>query len=1420
MVNLDPTVPMGASPPISSERSQRAHETLVQRGAIAPPSTPGVLGSIGRFDVIALLGEGGMGLVYLAREQGSQAQVAIKIMKTEVSRDPREVRRFLAEARHMRGLSHPHILRVLDVLDRSEGPCYVMPYARGGSLRAHCRPGTPLPERRALSIAQQVAQALAYAHARGIIHRDIKPDNVLLDAGDQALLTDFGLVRTVFNDSMVDVTASHLEGTAPYMSPAVASGEAEDTRCDIYAFGALLYELLTGQPPYSGPTPQQVLDQVLKGPPPPIRSINPKASAALVTIAETCMARELRDRYASMDDVVADLNRVACGAKPLGRRQRRRYTRAAVVAGAAAVVVLAAGAIYRGVAAKRPSAAGLTDTAPAPAPPVAALDPKASTPSAYVKSVLRTFAREKRRQMQEMAAEEKIRIHPQFDRLFDGIEEGNPETVAAAWNWVSRRVGQYQRGPGDPELDPTLWNVAWAYVLETYGAWEQVTAWKPELLRIYGEDVSGSIPADAVFFGGTDAGRFVTTPFCDVVRSNRFIVITQNALADNSYMAYVRRCHGARLSLPAESEISAAFQTYAEEVVSGKRPRNPDVTVKDGKVSVSGALGVMAINGLIAQMIFDRNKARHAFFVEEGYAIPWMSPFLTPYGLVMKLNAEPPPITDEMAAADHRFWEEYEAKLCAVPAFASDLSAREAFGKLRSSIGGLYAARRRMSDAEKAFRQACRLAPGGREAAYRLAQEVLVAQGRFDEAIRVLEEHRAKLPQWVELSRQNPAMRYVLADEQKKVDDLIGSIRQQRQQRGQSGQPSLTAVAGDFTYTTNAAGQATVTGLTPVARRQVRVLVIPETLGGSPVTEIGARAFSACTRLTRVTIPGSVTNIGDQAFRNCSGLTELQMGPHVVRIGKSAFEWCNSLRNFAMPASVCEIGEQAFVCSAMTGLEFPDSLAPLRIRRGAFEGFSLLSRVSLPKRGLVLTAAFINCYGLRSIVVDPANRDYASTLDGVLFSRDGSEIVCCPGGKTGSYTIPDGVTRIGEGAFQGCINLSDVTIPASVTHVGKEAFVFCPRLTDVFFRGNAPSLANRGKARGVFDQTTNALVRYRPGTTGWGPEFGGRSTAVWGSPVTATAPAKAAGPRTAATADVMTPQQVEDLNIQMKGTLSGIGAILQKTNALLVITRVFPGSPAEKAGLKVGQAIAAINAVATASMALADAVNLIRGPKGTQVELAVVGPSATATQRVSVVRDIVSPSLATGRVLDGNVGLLTLPCFSEATPSAVADILKSFATNGVRGIVADLRGNGGGSLRSAADVAGLFVGKGPVLWLIRPATAEQVRPVHGTGSARWRGPLVVLVDGFTAVAAELFASAMQKSERAKVVGQKTYGKAVIESLWTQPYGSAMRIVEAHVLTATGEPIDGVGIRPDVVLDASLPREEALRKAVEALSAQL
>lgn len=307
----DPKDPSGFAPPVSAFTGP-VGELIAQR-LLSPPSRPGVLAMLDQFEILRIIGGGGMGVVLLARDSKANRDVAIKLIKSELVSDQQVVHRFLKEAGHLKRLRHINIVPVDEISERSEAPYFVMPYFAKGSLTSRIRPGYPLEKEAVLDIAMQVAEGLSFAHRSGIIHRDLKPANILVSENDRVCIADFGLARTVFNDTFVDVQSRQLEGTAPYMSPALAAGDAEDTRCDTYSFGALMYEMLTGQPPYKGKNTKEILNKILAGPPEPITTLNPQADRTLVAVAEKAMARELRDRYADMRDVVKDLEKIRDG---------------------------------------------------------------------------------------------------------------------------------------------------------------------------------------------------------------------------------------------------------------------------------------------------------------------------------------------------------------------------------------------------------------------------------------------------------------------------------------------------------------------------------------------------------------------------------------------------------------------------------------------------------------------------------------------------------------------------------------------------------------------------------------------------------------------------------------------------------------------------------------------------------------------------------------------------------------------------------------------------------------------------------------------------------------------------------------------------------------------------------------------------
>ncbi|MBN1268806.1 MAG: DUF2723 domain-containing protein [Kiritimatiellae bacterium] len=254
-------------------------------------------------------------------------------------------------------------------------------------------------------------------------------------------------------------------------------------------------------------------------------------------------------------------------------------------------------------------------------------------------------------------------------------------------------------------------------------------------------DYPPEMETNAIFFGGTDPGRFVPTYmiYSAKVRSDVYL-ITQNALADNTYMSVMRDLYGDTIWIPSQQDSNYAFQQYVQDVQAGRIPAGAAVSFQDGRVSVQGVQGVMMINGILARMIFEANKHKHAFYVEESYVIPWMYPYLEPHGLIMKINSEPmPSLTPEMVKNDRDFWDWYTRRLMGSSRFTRDVVARKTFSKLRSAIAGLYAARRMFDEAEHAFKQAIDLYPLSPEANFRLA-DVYMQLRRFADARVIIEE--------------------------------------------------------------------------------------------------------------------------------------------------------------------------------------------------------------------------------------------------------------------------------------------------------------------------------------------------------------------------------------------------------------------------------------------------------------------------------------------------------------------------------------------------------------------------------------------------------------------------------------------------------------------------------------------------------
>jgi serine/threonine-protein kinase len=250
-----------------------------------------------RYGVLRQLGAGGMATVYLAEDRKHRRQVAVKVLRPELAAALGH-ERFLREIEIAAGLSHPHILPLYDSGEADGVLYYVMPYVEGESLRDRIDREKQLPLDEALLLAREVADALSYAHTRGDIHRDIKPENILLQSG-HAVVADFGIARAISAAGGGRLTETGLAvGTTAYMSHEQVAGETDlDGRSDLYALGCVLYEMLAGQPPFTGPTLESVVHQHLAAEPRPITQLRPVVPAAVAGVVQRALAKNPADRF-------------------------------------------------------------------------------------------------------------------------------------------------------------------------------------------------------------------------------------------------------------------------------------------------------------------------------------------------------------------------------------------------------------------------------------------------------------------------------------------------------------------------------------------------------------------------------------------------------------------------------------------------------------------------------------------------------------------------------------------------------------------------------------------------------------------------------------------------------------------------------------------------------------------------------------------------------------------------------------------------------------------------------------------------------------------------------------------------------------------------------------------------------------------
>ncbi len=356
---LDPGATLG-EPVANSAQSVVEVEgegTLLSLTRSAPAPTPAELPTVPGYEILDVLGQGGMGIVYKALQVLTRREVALKMVLRGAQATTQDRARFRIEAEAVARLSHPNIIQIHEVGEVLGRPFFSLEYVDGGTLGGRLA-GQPLPPRQAAAIASTLAAAIQYAHERGVVHRDLKPANVLLSAQGMPKIADFGLAKRLDTETF-QTQSGAVVGTPSYMAPEQASGQNREvgTAADVYALGAILYETLTGRPPFKADSVWNTILQVLQQDPVPPRRLVPTVPADLETICLKCLQKDPRKRYASAAALSDDLRRFLRGepvqARPAGKLERawkwahRRPAAAALLAvSAAAALALLVGGLY------------------------------------------------------------------------------------------------------------------------------------------------------------------------------------------------------------------------------------------------------------------------------------------------------------------------------------------------------------------------------------------------------------------------------------------------------------------------------------------------------------------------------------------------------------------------------------------------------------------------------------------------------------------------------------------------------------------------------------------------------------------------------------------------------------------------------------------------------------------------------------------------------------------------------------------------------------------------------------------------------------------------------------------------------------------------------------------------------------------
>ena len=342
-------------PTMGSPSSFRQWADQSQRG-VASVVLPAGLEIGKRYRVKSLLGMGGMGAVYLVHDKGLDRDVALKLIRSDIAEDADALERFKREIQLSSRVTHPNVLRVFD-LGESDGIKFLtMQFVDGRDLSTILKKQGKLPTERLLRVFRQTAEGLKAAHDQGVIHRDLKPQNIMLDGSDRVYVTDFGMAKGSEQSGMTQTGA--VIGTPFYMSPEQVKGESVGPQSDIYSLGVILYQMATGSVPFGGGTPFEVMVARIQRPPKPVKELNPELPVYLQKIIERCLAVDPSLRYQTVQEILEDLDAESFKTTIRYRTMSRRWFRPAAAAIVVAVVLAGAGFwIYQKGRGAKPAAA-------------------------------------------------------------------------------------------------------------------------------------------------------------------------------------------------------------------------------------------------------------------------------------------------------------------------------------------------------------------------------------------------------------------------------------------------------------------------------------------------------------------------------------------------------------------------------------------------------------------------------------------------------------------------------------------------------------------------------------------------------------------------------------------------------------------------------------------------------------------------------------------------------------------------------------------------------------------------------------------------------------------------------------------------------------------------------------------------------